>query len=290
MKVAAALLLLLALAGAAQDLSKFQVEKIGAGYKFTEGPVWSREGFLLFSDIPNNRIMKYVPGSGVSEFRAESGRANGNVYDEKGRLYTCEGGARRVTRTDKNGKIEVLAEKYQGKRLNSPNDIVVSRSGHVYFTDPAFGQSSEARELDFFGVYHLTPKGELTAFAKPTGRPNGIAISPDGKVLYVANSDDRNVRAYDLGKDGNPANERVVVATMEGVPDGMRIDDKGNLWVTAKSVFVFSPEGKQIAEIPIPETPANCAFGGPDMGTLYVTARTSLYRVKLEGVKGAVQY
>jgi len=190
---------------------------------------------------------------------------------------------------DKKGKMEVLAEKWEGKRLNAPNDIVVRKDGHVYFTDPAFGEQADTRELDFYGVYHITPKGVMNLIAKPAGRPNGIAFSPNGRILYVANSDDRNVRAYDVDKDGAVSNERVLVSNIEGVPDGMRIDEKGNLYVTAKGISVYTPQGKLLHAIELSETPANCAFGDADFQTLYITARTSIYRIRLD-VKGSVQY
>jgi gluconolactonase len=273
----------------AQDFSKVQAERMAANRKFVEGPVWAKDGYLLFSDVPARHIIK-LSAEGPSIFRAESNGANGNAFDDKGRLYTCESHTRRVTRTDKKGNIEVLAERYEGKRLNAPNDIVVSRSDHVYFTDPAFGPSqSESRELTFYGVYHITPKGELNLIARPEGRPNGIALSPDGKMLYVANSDERNVRVYDIGKNGIPTNERVLISGIEGVPDGMKTDEKGNLYVTAKQVYVYAPDGKQLATITVAETPSNCAFGDADLKGLYITARTSVYRVRLD-VKGALPY
>ncbi|MCS6951410.1 MAG: SMP-30/gluconolactonase/LRE family protein [Bryobacterales bacterium] len=281
--------LLVATVVAAQDFSDIKIEKVATGYAFTEGPVWSRDGYLLFSDIPNNRILQYTPGKGVVVFRENSNGANGNTFDARGRLYSCESRTRRVIRTDKKGNVEVLAERWEGKRLNAPNDIVVRRDGHIYFTDPAFGQQAETRELDFYGVYHISPKGEMELVAKPAGRPNGIALSPDGRILYVANSDERNVRAYDLDRNGKASNERIVVSGIDGVPDGIRVDEKGNLYVTAKALSVYSPEGKLLATIELPETPANCAFGDPDFMTLYVTARTSLYRIRLN-VRGAVQY
>lgn len=273
----------------AQDFSKVTVEKAAGGYSFTEGPVWSHGGFLLFSDVPNNTIIRFTPGKGATVFRDGSNGANGNTFDAKGRLYTCESRTRRVTRTGKKGNPEVLVEKWEGKRLNAPNDIVVRKDGHVYFTDPAFGGQGEGRELDFFGVFHVTPKGQMELVAKPAGRPNGIAISPDARILYVANSDERNLRAYDLDRDGKATNERVVVSGIDGVPDGIKVDEKGNIYVTAKGVAVYSPKGKLLTTIEIPETPANCAFGDPDLQTLYVTARTSLYRIRLD-VKGSVQY
>jgi gluconolactonase len=233
--------------------------------------------------------MKYVPGEGYPVFREPSNGANGNAFDAQGRLYTCESFARRVTRTDKKGHIEVLADKWEGKRLNAPNDIVVSKSGHVYFTDPAFGSQADTRELDFYGVYHIEPKGELSVIARPAGRPNGITLSPNGRILYVANSDERNIRGYNVDRNGEVSGERTIVSGIEGVPDGIRTDEKGNLYVAAKGIQVYSPEGKLLATIPLAETPSNCAFGDADLQTLYITARTSLYRVRLD-VKGAVQY
>ena len=179
-----------------------RLRALANGFQFTEGPVWSRDGFLLFSDCVTNKIHKYVPGTGLSDYADIPGGPNGNTYDAQGRLYTCEFRTRRVTRTSKKGAVEVLASKFEGKRLNAPNDIVVRRDGHVYFTDPAFGDQQDHRELDFFGVYHITPKGEIEAIVKQKTRPNGITFSPNGKVLYVADSDARVVRAYDVDKSG----------------------------------------------------------------------------------------
>lgn len=273
----------------AQEVMQHELQKVAAGLTFTEGPVWSHEGFLYFSDIPSNRILKFTPGKGVTPFREDSNGANGNALDAEGRLYTCEGHARRVTRTDRKGRIEVLAERYQGKRLNEPNDIVVRKDGNVYFTDPAFGTSNDQRELDFYGVYRVTPKRQLELIAKPKGRPNGIALSPNGRILYVSNSDERNIRAYDLSRSGEASNERIVISGIEGVPDGLRTDEDGNLYLAAKELFIYSPEGKKIDEIRFAETPSNCAFGDEDLQSLYVTARSAVYRVRLK-VKGSVQY
>ena len=285
----AAVSLLFALTVLGQDFSHIAIEKVDAGFRFTEGPVWSREGFLLFSDVPNNQIRKLVPGERSVAFRDDSHGANGNTFDAQGRFYSCESKTRRVVRMDKKGKMEVLAEKWEGKRLNAPNDIVVRKDGQIYFTDPAFGDQADTRELAFYGVYHINPKGVMNLIARPAGRPNGIAFSPNGRILYVANSDDRNVRAYDVDHNGAVSNERVVVSNIDGVPDGIRLDEKGNLYVTAKGVAVYTSEGKLLHTIDLSETPANCAFGDPDLQTLYITARTSLYRVRLN-VKGSVQY
>jgi len=281
----------LALAAAsAQDFSKISVDKVVGDLQFTEGPVWSRAGFLLFSDVPSNRILKLGPGDNLPVlYREGPGYVNGNTMDARGRLYSCESRGRRVVRVDKKGKMEVLAERWERKRLNGPNDIVIRKDGHIYFTDPAFGFQEDARELDFYGVYHITPKLQLSLIAKPKGRPNGITFSPNGSILYVANSDDSTVVAYDVDHNGETSNERVLISGVDGVPDGIRTDEKGNIYVTAKGVSVYRPNGKLITTIPIPETPANCAFGDADFRTLYITARTSLYRVRLD-VKGSVQY
>jgi gluconolactonase len=273
----------------AQNFAEYHVVRVAVGYTFTEGPAWSRDGFLLFSDVPNNKIWRFTPGEKPVLFRDQSNGANGNTFDAKGRLYTCESRTRRVTRTDKKGAIEVLAEKWEGKRLNAPNDIVVRKDGNVYFTDPAFGQQADTRELDFYGVYQITPKGDLRLIAKPQGRPNGIGLSPDGRILYVANSDERNLRAYDVDRGGNVSNERVLISGIDGPPDGIAIDEKGNIYVTANKLPVYSPDGKLLHTIEVAEKPANCAFGDADLGTLFITARTSVFAVRL-GVKGALQY
>jgi gluconolactonase len=259
--------------GGAQENGEEQMLRVAVGFRFTEGPVWSREGFLLFSDVPNNRIMKYVPGEKPVMFRENANGANGNVFDAQGRLYTCESHTRRVVRMEKKGEMQILADK----------------DGHVYFTDPAFGNQADARELDFYGVYHITPKGELRLVAKPVGRPNGIAFSHNGRVLYVANSDEHLVRAYDVDRNGEVSNERVVISGVDGVPDGIRVDEKGNIYVAANGVAIYDAQGKFIETLGIAETPANCAFGDADLQTLYITARTALYRIRRD-VKGALQY
>jgi sugar lactone lactonase YvrE len=276
----------LALTLGAQDFSNIQISKIAANNRFTEGPVWSREGFLLFSDVPNNRIVRFTPGQGVATFRDNSSGANGNAFDKDGRLYSCESRSRRVVRQKKDGGWEVLADKYQGKRLNAPNDIVVRRDNHVWFTDPAFGEQADHVELGFYGIYHINPKGELDLVAKPKGRPNGITLSPNGRILYVSNSDERVVYAYDVDGQGHATGERVFIKDIDGPPDGLRVDEKGNLYVTCNHLVVYSPQGKLIKTIEMPETPSNCAFGDADFQGLYITARTSVYHIRLN-IKGA---
>ncbi len=272
----------------AEDFSALKVEPIASGFPGGEGPVWSRQGYLFFSDYSTSTIHRYDPGKGVSVFRRDSNGANGNTLDRQGRLYTCEYRSRRVTRTAKSGKIEVLAEKFEGKQFNAPNDIIVRRDGHVYFTDPLF-TPLEHRDLDFYGVYHLTPKGKLDLVAKPKGRPNGIALSPEGAILYVANSDEKNIRAYDLDKQGRASGERILIPTLPGGPDGMRVDSKGNLYITGRNISVYSPQGQSLGQIKLPESARNCAFGDADFKTLYITGRDTLFRVRLES-PGAIHY
>jgi gluconolactonase len=194
-----------------------------------------------------------------------------------------------VTRTDKKGKLEVLAAKYEGKRLNSPNDVTVRHDGHVYFTDPAFGSANDARELDFYGIFHITPKGDLSLVSKWPTRPNGIAISPDGGTLYVADSDLHLIRAFDLDQHGAASGERILISNIKGVPGGLRLDEHGNIYVAAAQVSVFDKAGKHIGEIPTSEIPSNLAFGDDDFSSLYITAHSSVYRLRLD-VKGSVQY
>lgn len=283
------LVLLLASAVFGQDFSDIRVETIAREMHYAEGPVWSLEGFLLFSDTVTDRIEKWVPGKGVSEFSSRAGGANGNAYDDQGRLYTCEFRERRVTRTAKNGKLDVLAARYEGKRLNAPGDLVVRRDGNVYFTDPAFGNQQDSRELDFYGVFRITTRGELEAIAKWNTRPHGVALSPNGRLLYVSDADARLVRVFDLDRGGTASNERVFIPKIQGVPGGLRTDQKGNLYVAAKYLSVYSPGGELMHDIQLSQPPSNLAFGDADFSALYVTARNAVYRIRI-GVKGALPY
>jgi gluconolactonase len=268
----------------------YKVEAVSTQHKFIDGPAWSaQDGFLLFADVPLNIIHK-VDNKGPSRLREASGGASGNAFDDKGRLYTCESRARRVIRADKKDKIEVVADQFEGKKFNGPNDVVVTKNGHVFFTDPAFGPAAESRELPFYGVFHISPKGQLSAALKLQTRPNGIAVSPDGANLYVSNSDERNVKAYDLGKDGALTNERIFIAKTNGVPGGVEVDAKGNVYVAANQIAVYTPKGEALSTITIAEKPSNMVFGDGDLQSLYVTARSTLYRVKLETMKGVSLY
>jgi gluconolactonase len=278
-----------------------KIEKLAGGFAFVEGPIWMKEGYILFSDIPNNAIMKWTPDGKVSTFRKPSGYtgppappgayvgSNGLTLDKQGRLIVCEHGDRRVTRLEANGRLTVLADKYDGKRLNSPNDAVYRSDGSLYFTDPPYGLFDEkAKELDFQGVYRLPPNGKLQLLNKELTRPNGLAFSPDEKTLYVANSDpDKKIwMAYDVTEDGSLSSGRVFFdATQEkedGLPDGMKVDTRGNLYCSGPGgVWIFSPQGKHLGTIKLPEVPANCHWGDSDAKTLYMTARTGFYRLRL---------
>lgn len=285
-----ALFFLAAAACGAQDLTKYTIETIAASNKFAEGPVWAaKEGHLLYSDVPSNLIY-IIDAKGRKLFQENTGGASGNAYDDRGRLYTCETRARRVVRGfEKKGAPEVLAQSFEGKKLNGPNDIVVTKNEHVYFTDPAFGDADEQKELPFYGVFHISPRGVLTAVLKWQTRPNGLALSPDGKTLFVTNSDERNVRAFDIGKDGVLENERVVVAKTSGVPGGIETDAQGNLFVAAKGVDIYTAAGKPVLTIQLGEKPSNLVFGDDSLKTLYVTGRSTVYRILLE-TKGASIY
>jgi len=277
----------------AQDFEHVEVQLLAKGLHFADGPVWSYEGFLIFSDAPVDRMHKWIAGTGDTEAGTQPNGAYGRTFDTDGRLYTCEFRERRVTRKDKKGKVDVIAARFEGKRLNAPNDVVVRRDGHVYFTDPAFGSQEDKKELDFYGVFHVTPKGELEAIARWKTRPNGIALAPNGRTLYVSDSDRRTVHAFDLDGKGMASNDRVVIENIAGVPDGLRTDVEGNLYVAAKSLFAYSSPAsgktKLLGSVPLAEPATNLAFGDPDLETLYVTTRTSLFRMRL-GVKGALPY
>jgi gluconolactonase len=268
-----------------------KLEKLWSEGSFTEGPAYGPDGCIYFSDI-GNRIMKFDPATGkTSEYRKPSGRANGLDFDAQGRLVAAEGantgGNRRVTLTEKDGSIRVLADRWKGKRFNSPNDLTTDLKGRVYFTDPRYS-GGEPREIDTESVYRIDPDGSVTQIIGDVVKPNGIVLSPDMKRLYLAVSDPKGKRqllAYPLKEDGSVGAARVLhdFGADRGI-DGMCLDVKGNIYGAAgqgktAGVYVFNPEGKKLAIIPIPETPTNCVFGGDDRKTLYVTAGRSLYRV-----------
>lgn len=264
-----------------------EVEEVAGGFEFTEGPLWHPDGFLLFSDIPANTIYKWQPGKKTEVFRQPSGNANGNTFDQSGRLITGEHGNRRVSRTEKDGTVVTLASNYEGKRLNSPNDLAVKSDGSIYFTDPPYGIKSEQEELGFYGVYRLAPDGTLTLLVDDFVRPNGIVFSPDESKLYVNDSEEGHIRVFDVQPDGTLDTGKLFAelkpSSKEGAADGMKVDIKGNIYSTGPGgVWVFAPNGGLLGIIETPEAPANLAWGDRDYQTLYITARNSLYRVRLQ--------
>ena len=282
------------------------VERVATGFGFVEGPVWTFDGALLFSDIPANNIVKLYPGHPAGIFRRPAGYtgtearapgshigSNGLTFDREGRLLVAEHGDRRLTRVDVNGRATVIADRYDGKRLNSPNDVVVRSDGAIYFTDPPYGLPRQgqdpAKELPFSGIYRVA-NGKVQLLAQDLPFPNGLGFSPDERTLYVANSDParRIWMRYAVNRDGTLGPGTVhydaTADAARGIPDGMKVDNAGNLVATGPGgVFFISPEGKLLGRIEMTEQPANVAFGGDDGRTLYVTARTSIYRVPLVG-------
>jgi gluconolactonase len=261
-------------------------ELLATGFQFTEGPVWLPDGYLLFSDIPADRIYEWAPDGDATVWREPSGNSNGLTLDRQGRLIACEHGNRRVSRMTADGTVDALVDRYQGNRLNSPNDVVVKSDGTVYFTDPPYGIEPEEREQPCNGVYRILNGGALELMVDDFDRPNGLAFSPDESILYIADSPRRHVRAFDVLPDGSLTNSRVF-ADMDhpqpGSPDGMKVDEEGHLYVAgATGVWVFEPDGTHLGVIVTPERPANCAWGDPDRKSLYITARTSLYRIRVK--------
>jgi gluconolactonase len=266
--------------------SNAKVEKLSSGFEFTEGPLWDRRGFLLFSDIPADTIYKWTADGKISLFRRPAGHPNGNTLDREGRLITAEHD-RRLVRIELDGRVSILAERYQGKRLNSPNDVVVKLDGSIYFTDPPYGISKEQEELGFYGVYRLALDKTLTLLTKSLVRPNGLAFSPDENKLYVSDSEKRYIRVFQVKPNGTLSKGRVFaklpeISNEEGVPDGMKVDVQGNVYCSGSGgVWVFSPNGELLGKIIVPEIVTNLAWGNLDYKSLYITAGTSLYRIPL---------
>ncbi len=264
------------LCGAGASLVMGPVETVATGFAFSEGPVWLPGTGLVFSDIPTDTIFK----ADKSVFRKPSGKSNGLAVDREGRLIACEHLNRRVTRTEKDGAITVLADRYLGQRLNSPNDVAVRSDGTIFFSDPPYGLEGRPAELPFNGVYCIKPGGELRLLSVYFRSPNGMAFSPDEKTLYIGDSVDMFVEAFDVGEDGRLSNARLFCKDLD-TPDGMKVDREGRLWVAAKDgMRVYLPNGTLVECIAFPEQPANCAFGDDDAKTLYVTARAGLYKVR----------
>ena len=263
-------------------------ERVAGGFGFTEGPVW-RGDHLLFSDIRRNRTVRWrqLPeGPEVTTFRTDVGKGNGLTLDLSGRLLTCEGDSRRVSVTDSNGERHTLVDRYRGKRLNGPNDVIVGSTGDVYFTDPAWAlpDRTVGKELTFNGVFKLSTDTSLTVVADDFDRPNGLAFSPDESTLYIDDSGRQHIRAFEVRDDGTLANGRLFLdmdSIEPGVPDGMKVDRLGNVYCTGPGgLWVISPSGEVLGRIIPPEIPANVAWGGEGWSDLFMTARTSVYRLR----------
>lgn len=270
-----------------------KVEKVATGFQFTEGPVWfAEDNLLLFSDIPASKILQLTPDGRLAVFRQPTGNSNGLTRDRRGCLIACEHSNRRVTRTEGDGSITVLAEKYGDMRLNSPNDVVVKSDGTIYFTDPPYGIAPEQQEQPVQGVYRLSPdQRALTLVADDFTAPNGLAFSPDESRLYIDDSECRHIRVFDVQPNGSLSNGRLfhdMNVEKPGCPDGMKADIKGNVYCTGPGgIWVIGQDGAHLGTIITPEQPANCAWGDDDLQSLYITAETSLYKIRtnIPGVK-----
>jgi gluconolactonase len=278
-------------------LGNAPVKRLATGFDWVEGPVWFGDmGCLLFSDIPNNRILR-LDDAGVSTFRSPSNFSNGHTRDLQGRLVSCEHGGRRVTRTEWDGRVTVIADSYQGKPLNSPNDVIVARDGAIWFSDPHYGimtdyEGYRAEQELPCNVYRVDPGGRIEAVITDMACPNGLAFSPDERLLYVADTgrmfsdDPQHVRVYDM-VGGRPANGRLFHTIAPGCADGIRLDSEGNLWSSAgDGVHCIAPDGRRLGRILVPERVSNICFGGRAKNRLFITATTSVYSVVLNR-KGA---
>ncbi|WP_339646822.1 SMP-30/gluconolactonase/LRE family protein [Jannaschia helgolandensis] len=276
-------------------LSNAPVKQLATGFDWVEGPVWFGDaGCLLFSDIPNDRILRWTPDVGISVYRAPSNYANGHTRDREGRLVSCEHGTRRVTRTELDGTLTVIADTFDGKRLNSPNDVVVKSDGTIWFTDPHYGIMTNyegfASEQELpCRVYRIDPAtGTMDVMVDDMKCPNGLAFSPDESRLYVADTgrmfteDDQHIRVYDCASGGATSNGRLFHKIEPGLADGIRVDTDGNLWSSAgDGVHCIAPDGHLMGKVLVPELVSNICFGGRAKHELYITATTSLYRVTL---------
>ncbi|MFM0690446.1 SMP-30/gluconolactonase/LRE family protein [Paraburkholderia strydomiana] len=280
------------------------MDKLTGECLWAEGPVYfPATDLLIWSDIPNNRMLRWAPGMGVGVYRAPSNYSNGNTRDREGRLVSCEHGERRVTRTEHDGSITVIASHFEGKRLNSPNDVIVDSEGAIWFTDPDYGIISDYEgyrsdsEIGRCNVYRVSPGDpQVRLVSDDFVKPNGLAFSPDESKLYIADSaashDDnapRHIRVFDVASNGALRNGRVFVQMQSGVPDGMRVDEHGNVWTSAEDgVHCYAPDGALLGKILIPEVVANLTFGGPRRNRLFITATSSVYALHV-GVRGAAR-
>lgn len=273
-----------------QILETTEAECLATGFVFTEGPLWHPEGYWLFVDVRREpgAIFKLVPGSEVEIYREPSNGSNGLTFDLEGRLVMCEGDGRRMSRREHDGSIVPLAEHWDGKRLNRPNDVVCKSDGSIYFTNPGGRVPAEEREIDFSGVHRIAPDGTVTAVVTDTEYPNGLAFSPDESTLYVTNTRERMyIAAYDVLPDGTATNGRIFADMTsdepDGVPDGMKVDSEGRVYSTGPGgCWVFEPDGTHLGTIRLPEYPANCAWGGADNRTMFFTSCTSVYTLRMK--------
>lgn len=271
-----------------------KLETVAKGFGFTEGPVWDPAGFLYVSDEEQNKIYKVSEDGQKTELIA-LGDPDGSTYDQNRQLIDCASVLRAIIRIDSTDKYTVLADRFEGKKFNSPNDVVLGPDGAIYFTDPTLDLvAGEKQELPFQGVFRLDSAGKVTLLTKELSQPNGLAFSPDGKKFYVDDSKQRNIRVYDFQSDGTLANGRIFGEEPggkgDGVPDGMKLDRAGNLYVTGPGgIWVWSPQGEHLGTILMPEQPANLAWGGANLDTLYLTATTSVYKLKTS-TQGLVPY
>ena len=263
-----------------------KLETLATGFGFTEGPVWDASGFLYISDETLNKIFRVFP-NGKKEEVIALGDPDGNTYDRRHRLIDCASVLRAIIEVTPQGKYQVLADHYEGKKLNSPNDVIVGPDGALYFTDPTLDLvAGEKQEIPFQGVYRLDDKGNVRLLTRDLSQPNGLAFSPDGQRFYVDDSKEKNIRVYDAAADGTLSNGRIFgeeppSGKHEGVPDGMRVDNAGNLFVTGpKGIWIWDAAGNHLGTIVMPEQPANLTWGDADYQTLYITATTSVYRLR----------
>jgi gluconolactonase len=271
-----------------------KLEMVASGFGFTEGPVWDKAGFVYVSDEEINKIYRVYP-DGHKEDLLALGDPDGNTFDRQLRLLDCASVLRAIIRISPDGKYTVLADHFEGNKFNSPNDVVVGPDGAIYFTDPTLDlPQGEKQEIPFQGVYRLDEKGEVRLLTKELTQPNGLAFSPDGKRFYVDDSKQRNIRVYDFSPDGTLKNGRIFGEEPggegEGVPDGMKVDWKGNLYVTGpRGIWAWDKQGKHVGTIVVPIQPANLTWGDEDYHTLYITATTSVYKLRMK-VRGFVPY